>query len=106
MSRSPTFTVLWSTSTGCWAVTKPLRPRVNAMDVSSVRGEREFVVRNTIATPSRGVVASRLLDVRDAGVVRRARTGGRPKEPAFAVDDRDVVDAGLATPHQALIIEL
>src|SRR5690348_16558513 len=47
-----------------------------------------------------------LSDVRDARVVRGAGAGGGPEEPAIGLGDGDVVDAGLAAPHQAPFVEL
>src|SRR6185369_12010840 len=46
-----------------------------------------------------------LLDVRDAGVVRRSRTGSGPEELAIAFGDGNVVDAGLPPAHQAVVVE-
>src|SRR5262245_24433040 len=38
--------------------------------------------------------------------VGRAWPGRRPAEAALAFLDRDIVDAGLAPPHQAMLVEL
>src|SRR5207245_2777199 len=43
--------------------------------------------------------------VRDAGVVRRSRTGSGPEELAVAFGDGDVVDAGFPSTHQAVVVE-
>lgn len=48
---------------------------------------------------------SGLLDVRDAGVVRRSRTGSGPEELAVTFDNGDVVDAGFPATHQAVVVE-
>src|SRR5258705_11931591 len=44
-----------------------------------------------------------LAQARDVG---RARPRGRPVEAPFAILDGDIVDAGLAPPHQAVFVEL
>src|SRR5215203_7326160 len=44
-----------------------------------------------------------LAQARDIG---RARPGRRPMEAAVAFLDGDIVDAGLAPPHQAVFVEL
>src|SRR3954471_21846025 len=44
-----------------------------------------------------------LAQPRDIG---RARPRGRPVEAALAFLDGDIVDAGLAPPHQAVLVEL
>src|SRR4051812_9276031 len=46
-----------------------------------------------------------LLDVRDAGVVRRSGAGSGPEELAVTVGDEDVVNAGVPPPHQAVVVE-
>src|SRR5215470_15464711 len=46
---------------------------------------------------------SGLRDVRDAGVVRRSRTGSGPEELAGTFGDGDVVDAGFPPAHQAVV---
>ena len=48
---------------------------------------------------------SGLRDVRDAGVVRRSRTGSGPEELAVTVGDMNVVDAGFPPAHQAVVVE-
>src|SRR5258707_14256364 len=47
-----------------------------------------------------------LLDVGDAGVVRRSRTGGGPEKLAVGFKDGDVVDAGFTPQHQAAFVVL
>src|SRR5258705_3957393 len=44
-----------------------------------------------------------LAQARDVG---RARPRGRPVEAPFALLDGDIIDAGLAPPHQAVFVEL
>src|SRR5262249_15179888 len=48
---------------------------------------------------------SGLRDVRDAGVVRRSRTGSGPEELALTFGYGDVVDAGFPPTHQAVVIK-
>lgn len=38
-------------------------------------------------------------------MIRRPWTGSRPKELAITFDNRNVIDARLAAPHQAVLIE-
>src|SRR6266436_8314778 len=46
-----------------------------------------------------------LLDIRDAGVVRRSRTRSGPEELTVTLGYGDVVDAGFAPTHQAVVVE-
>src|SRR5262249_8366077 len=48
---------------------------------------------------------SGLLDVRDAGVVRRSRTGSGPEELPIAFGNGHVVDSGFPPTHQAVVVE-
>ena len=48
----------------------------------------------------------KLVDVWDAGMVSRPGAGSGPEKLAGGLDNRHVVDAGLATSHQSTIVEL
>src|ERR1700719_787003 len=113
MSRSPTFTVLWSTfmegkpaGPGCWATPELVWTTVNTAAANSPKAKVNIVAPVMLVSPSKGYRRFALLDIRNAGVVRRSRAGSGPEELAVGFNYADVVDAGLAAPHQAAFVEL